>query len=289
MPAITWINLGKLSNDQDYLLAINHLADKTPEELARLRGYRRPSTSSSEPRTKRQEGSPLYKNTVKTSLLPTAINWTAKGIVGRVEDQDPCGSCWALAAVDAIEAQIAKVTNKSVVELSAQNLIDCNQDEEEGNWGCIGGYPEPAYQYAMDRGLDTEATYPTTAIEATCTASPTPAYKLSGWRKVQTTEAALQQAVALIGPVSVYFDANYDNFFYYSSGVFEVPKTKPWSLNHVVLIVGYGTLSNGKAYWIAKNSWSEGWGMGGYFLLARNKNGMNGIVDDSPTFPIYTK
>lgn len=55
----------------------------------------------------------------------------------------------------------------------------------------------------------------------------------------------------------------------YTSGVI---KKCSKSLNHVVLLVGYGTDKKKTPYWKLKNSWGEDWGENGFFRLARNKN-----------------
>jgi C1A family cysteine protease len=58
-----------------------------------------------------------------------------------------------------------------------------------------------------------------------------------------------------------------DDFMLYRSGIFEdsVCNNTPESLNHAVLLVGYGTdNTTGTDFWIVKNSWSTKWG-GEYF------------------------
>ena len=49
---------------------------------------------------------------------------------------------------------------------------------------------------------------------------------------------------------------------------------------HAVLIVGYGTASDGVKYWRFKNSWGEDWGEGGFGRIRRHiadKRGVLGI------------
>jgi cathepsin S len=65
-------------------------------------------------------------------------------------------SCWAYAAVSALEAQAYKFTGKSV-DLSEQQLVDCSSQSPYANQGCNGGFPTDAYDYIIDnKGIDTE-------------------------------------------------------------------------------------------------------------------------------------
>jgi len=92
---------------------------------------------------------------------------------------------------------------------------------------------------------------------------------------VAKSEASIQAAVATVGPIAVAIDAS-GAFGYYKSGIYSssCSKTTP---NHAVLIVGYGTTSDGKDYWLVKNSWGTSWGEKGYIRIARNVN-MCGIA-----------
>ena len=69
-------------------------------------------------------------------------------------------------------------------------------------------------------------------------------------------ENALAVAVAM-EPVIVAVDASHMSFQLYSKGVYDDPKCSSTELDHSVLLVGYGTTSDGQEYWIIKNSWGE--------------------------------
>lgn len=57
----------------------------------------------------------------------------------------------------------------------------------------------------------------------------------------------------------------------FSSGIFDDETCKEGTVNHGLVLVGYGT-ANGTSYWIARNSWGPRWGQNGYIFMKRNVN-----------------
>lgn len=67
-----------------------------------------------------------------------------------------------------------------------------------------------------------------------------------------------------VGPMTMSIEA-YPNLDSYQGGVYDdIGEGKPGG--HLILLVGYGTETDGTPYWILKNSWSEKWGENGKFL-----------------------
>ena len=69
-------------------------------------------------------------------------------------------------------------------------------------------------------------------------------------------------------------DASQKTFMFYHSGVYSDSgcSSNPEKLDHAVLVVGYGTdASNGKDYWLIKNSWATSWGDQGYMKISRKQ------------------
>jgi cathepsin H len=221
------------------------------------------------------------QNTLKTRseitnelLLPKAIDWRQLGVVSPVKNQKSCGSCWAFSATGALEAHFTKKHGKPI-SLSEQQLLDCSYSY--GNFGCNGGFPARAFEYIRKAGgLETEENYP---YEISSNGSVACRFRRSTSavrvrRVVNITEYdehELEAAVGLEGPVAVAFVVKGD-FRLYSGGVYtteECGNPKPDDLTHAVLVVGYGVTYEGQKYWIVKNSWSENWGVRGYFLMER--------------------
>ena len=98
---------------------VNHLTDRTPEEMKALRGYRRVDRSHHTPMV-HQKG---------TSTFPNETDWRLRGAVSAVKDQGQCGSCWAFASASTIESfWFLKTSKKSwgkLMDLSPQQIASC--------------------------------------------------------------------------------------------------------------------------------------------------------------------
>ena len=77
-------------------------------------------------------------------------------------------------------------------------------------------------------------------------------------------------------PVTAGMAAYCDSVMLYAGGV--LTDSCGTSLDHGVLIVGYGTSSGLLDYWLIKNSWGSTWGEEGYLRLQRTAgDGLCGI------------
>jgi hypothetical protein len=94
------------------------------------------------------------------------------------------------------------------------------------------------------------------------------------------------------GPVSIALDASGVAFQLYFGGI--IRTLCGTSLDHGVLVVGYGTADTtlyGKTdYWLVKNSWGSGWGEKGYLRIKRDMDktgpGVCGL-QQAASYPIY--
>ncbi|RLN12419.1 ervatamin-B-like [Panicum miliaceum] len=260
-----------------FRLGLTPFADLTVEEyrgrVLGFRGRRDAARRAGSPRHLRRHG----------DQLPDAVDWRQLGAVTEVKNQEQCGGCWAFSAVAAMEG-INSIVTGNLISLSEQEVIDC--DSQDG--GCNGGIMQNAFQFVINNGgIDTEADYPFTGTDGTCDANRMneKVVIIDNFVDVATNnETALQEAVA-IQPVSVAIDAAGRAFQHYQSGIFDgICGTR---LDHGVTVVGYGS-ENGRDFWIVKNSWSDGWGEGGYIRMARNvpsPRGKCGIAMDA-SYPV---
>ncbi|XP_024115671.1 cathepsin K [Oryzias melastigma] len=260
--------------NHSFTLGLNHLSDMTAEEInENLNGF------------KMEEHADYSNHTLKLpsgASTPASVDWRKSGLVGPVRNQGLCGSCWAFSSLGALEGQLRKKTGV-LVPLSPQNLVDCST--ADGNMGCRGGYITKSYSYIIrNNGVDSEEFYPYEHQNGKCRYSVTgkAGYCSSFHVLPRGDEAALQAAVAAVGPVAVAVNAMLSSFHSYKGGLYNDLNCNPVLVNHAVLVVGYGSEA-GQDYWLVKNSWGPGWGEGGFIRMARNKNNLCGIA----TFAVY--
>lgn len=215
-------------------------------------------------------------NLRKLSVLPTSIDWVAKGAVTPVKDQGQCGSCWSFSTTGALEGAYY-IKNGKLVSFSEQQLVDCDTLGNGGrDHGCNGGLMDNAFNWiSHNGGLCTESDYPyvsgTTKTAGTCQTKCSNVAGSTIHSHVDVTpnsDAAMMSALAL-QPVSVAIEADQREFQLYKSGVFT--GTCGTNLDHGVLVVGYGTEA-GTDFYKIKNSWSSTWGDGGYIRIGRGAN-----------------
>jgi cathepsin L len=94
---------------------------------------------------------------------PDSLDWRTHGLVGPVEDQGLCGSCWTFGAKGVVESLLRK---KNITDpLASQQLVDCVQASK----GCKGGSPKLALDYMKDNGFTTDKSYPYFGYQRNCT------------------------------------------------------------------------------------------------------------------------
>ncbi|XP_008209260.1 cathepsin L1 [Nasonia vitripennis] len=264
-----------------FSLALNQFGDMTLHEFAsKMNGFNRTARVDQamyNAEEKSDEGA-SYVEPANVEL-PDEVDWRKQGAVTPVKNQGNCGSCWAFSATGSLEGQHFR-HNGSLISLSEQNLVDCSG--RFGNDGCDGGLMNNAFTYVkVNRGLDSEKSYPYEAEDDRCRYNPkNSAADDAGYVNIPTgSESKLQAAVATVGPISVAIDADSDSFMFYHSGVYYEPDCSRTDLDHGVLAIGYGTDSKtGKQFWLVKNSWGEDWGEKGYIRMSRNRHNNCGIA-----------
>ncbi|XP_019708079.1 cysteine proteinase mucunain isoform X1 [Elaeis guineensis] len=281
------------SGHRSFRLGLNRFADMTNEEYRAVYLGTRPASH----RRRARLGSDRYRYNAGEEL-PESVDWRDKGAVTTVKDQGSCGSCWAFSTIAAVEG-INKIVTGDLISLSEQELVDCDNGQ---NQGCNGGLMDYAFEFIINNGgIDTEEDYPYKARDGKCdqyrvrllvilckksvlglalidfsvffVQKNAKVVSIDGYEDVPVNdEKALQKAVAN-QPVSVAIEAGGREFQLYHSGIFT--GRCGTDLDHGVVAVGYGT-ENGKDYWIVRNSWGGDWGESGYIRMERNVNASTG-------------
>ncbi len=226
-----------------------------------------------------------------TAATPKHLDWRNAEYNGKtgnwmtpVHNQGDCGSCWAYAAIAALEAMvnIQKGNPDIDLDLSEQQLVSCCT---QGCNGCNGGNTYLAWNYLMENdGAVLESMFPYRGIDANgcyswkseeCDRDPiTCDMKEDNWDDFlvpvgdkgyynDADFSLVQYVLANHGPVATYM-LIYSDFRYYNGGIYTHSQNADIVGGHAVTIVGYDDEEN---YLICKNSWGERWGEDGYFRI----------------------
>ncbi|CAJ0944728.1 unnamed protein product, partial [Mesorhabditis belari] len=193
-------------------------------------------------------------------------DWRRPAWMPAIRDQGSCGSCYAFAAINAIEVQWNSLGHTA--QFSEQQIVDCTGD----NYGCGGGWPERVFNYSYYYGNAGRGVYPYTGKKGVCRGTAR-SYIVSNWYHL-TTLAQMVSYNYWYGPIA--FSINVPSSLYsYVGGIFYPPQSTCTSIvnrgAHAMSIVGYGA-QNGVPYWIVRNSWGASWGEGGYFRMRKGVN-----------------
>ena len=275
-------NLKSRAEGRQETAGVNSLFDTNDEDYKKRRGYKVNKKNSGEiVRLSRAENAVPYTR----ESLPVSVDWRQKKAVTAVKDQKECGSCWVFGTVGALEGYRVLKQNTTLKSLSEQLVGSCNGGEPM----CEGGLPGKVYSYlkANNNLMCSEESFPYTSgngEDKACTIAC-----MTACEKVKIPEVepryiepgddlgvmkALQD-----GPVTVSINASRKSFHLYKEGVYDDPECSNLvtTLDHAVLLVGYGETVQKVPYWIVKNSWGEEWGEKGYIRMRR---GSTGSIED---------
>ena len=266
--------------NRSWTMNINQFGDLTREEfVARYTGYSQDLARELRRDNNLALGAAPHPsrltagNSSDGAPFPTSIDWREKGVVTPVKTQGRCGSCWAFAAIAAFESHAAIATGQ-LVELSPQQLTSCvaNPRRCGGAGGCYGATCQLGFEYWKKVGVTTNKLYPYTSGSSGRSGScrfnakkMPPVFRSTGYAQLPTNDAAAHVAALQKGPLGVSVAS--DKMMFYSSGVFDT--CGDTTVNHLVVMDGYGEDAQGRKYWLVRNSWGPTWGEQGYIRVAR--------------------
>jgi cathepsin L len=300
--------------------AVNHLADRTEDELAALRGLRRGALHGSS-RQQAAVGGGAAALLDETITLPESHSWEHLVSLGeqRVKDQGQCGSCWAHATITMLENN-AEIYGLDT-QLSIQEIVSCVENPMQcgGAGGCDGATVELAMEYIMKNGLSTKNEWPYLAQNSTCRSKEkqpiasmfsalssvvrrrqeerpqkdivkkdllAPNGGLGAWRTLRPNDLFdVKAALVHTGPLAVAISSGRP-WNLYQEGIM-TDCVKDAIVDHAQVLIGYGSdpaLFNTK-YWSMMNSWGSAWGEHGKIRIFRRADAEEASycgTDDKP-------
>nr|ADD38893.1 Cathepsin Z [Lepeophtheirus salmonis] len=247
--------------------------------------------------------SPQPKDFVPSSNLPKSWDWrNVKGVnymSWTVNQHIPqyCGSCWAQGTLSALADRfiIANRTKYNNLALSPQVIINCKAGGD-----CNGGNPDAVYDFANKIGVPDmtcqlyeaknngpvkdcskpdlfvcrDCTWPPPKLGETGNCWPKQNFKryyVEEHGNVRGADA-IKKEIWKRGPIGCGIHVT-SEFEKYTGGIYSEFKIHPM-INHELSLLGWGVSSEGKEYWIGRNSWGTYWGEMGFFRIEMHKNNL---------------
>lgn len=155
--AVFTVRMHNCAPEQEWMMSVNHLADRTTEELKALRsGYvhgAHPVAATMLDSEERKFGMRRRTGRDEPEPLPEEHSWGHLRAIKASTDQGACGSCWAVAAQTAMQAQ-SEIQGTGLA-FDTNQLVRCTPNPEHcgGDGGCKGATAELAYEYALKFGV----------------------------------------------------------------------------------------------------------------------------------------
>ncbi len=247
---------------------------------------------------------PLSEAADSENILPSRFDLRDSGFVTPVKNQKPGGTCWAHAALGAVESNWL-LNNWGTYDLSEQNMVTCNGINKSFNCGGNGNIPSAYLTRLSGPVLESDDPYEVPdgygLLDTLCKdeSFEIPRYVLTSLY-LPACRDIIKSCIMKYGGVTTamrwhnensresqddYYNSE-DYTFYYKGG-HPIPE-------HVVLLVGWddekivtGGFKSPKGTrgaWIVKNSYGTEFGDEGYFYLSYNDNAalsQNYLFDES--------
>jgi cathepsin L len=188
---------------------------------------------------------------------------------------------WAYAAIAAQEAQW-KIKNGTLPSLSEFALIDCVD------------YGTPVFAYEAFSWAIEQHDGKFQRLDCYQTAKGTCEFRddcadtsIDGYIVCVFGDEEDMVRKCADGVLTATLDASALEFVQYRSGIYDYQTCDAGKQSHEVAIIGYGGGEGEERYWILRNSWGDGWGMGGYMWFLRGSD-LCGIAQLA-LLPLVTK